>query len=50
MAWTYILECADGSYYVGSTVNLEQRLLAHNSGEGSDYTRRRSRRQVRVVW
>ena len=22
-AWMYILECADGSYYVGSTIDLE---------------------------
>lgn len=27
MAWMYILECADGSYYVGSTRNLEQRIF-----------------------
>jgi putative endonuclease len=37
----YILRCADGSFYVGSTSNLEQRLSAHELGEGGDYTRRR---------
>ena len=34
----YILECADGSYYVGSTKNLEQRIMQHQSGKGSRYT------------
>ncbi len=38
MAWMYILECADGSYYVGSTVDLERRLWEHNQGEGAKYT------------
>ena len=50
MAWTYILECSDGSYYVGSTVHLEQRLWEHNYSEteGAAYTRRR--RPVQLVW
>jgi putative endonuclease len=38
MAWMYILECADGSYYVGSTKNLDQRMKQHQSGKGSRYT------------
>jgi putative endonuclease len=38
MAWMYILECADGSYYVGSTKNLERRVTEHLSGLGSRYT------------
>jgi putative endonuclease len=38
MAWMYILQCADRSYYVGSTVALEQRLWQHQQGEGSKYT------------
>ena len=29
----YILECADGSYYTGSTTDLELRLQQHQSGE-----------------
>ena len=41
MAWMYILECADGSYYVGSTKNLEQRLFQHQEGVGAKYTSRR---------
>ena len=38
MAWMYILECCDGSYYIGSTKNLELRFLQHQSGKGSRYT------------
>ena len=38
MAWMYILECGDGSYYVGSTRNLNQRISQHQSGKGAKYT------------
>lgn len=41
MAWMYILQCADGSYYVGSTKNLELRLAQHQEGKGARYTARR---------
>jgi putative endonuclease len=41
MAWMYILECSDGSYYVGSTKNLEYRLSEHQEGKGAKYTSRR---------
>ncbi len=38
--YTYILECADGSYYTGSTTNLELRMAQHQSGEGANHTRK----------
>jgi putative endonuclease len=38
MAWMYILECADNSYYVGSTKDIERRLWEHQSGLGAKYT------------
>ena len=41
MAWTYILECSGGSYYVGSTTHLERRVWEHNEGLGATYTARR---------
>jgi putative endonuclease len=41
MAWMYILECADGSYYVGSTKNLERRIAEHQQGLGAKYTSNR---------
>ena len=36
---TYILLCANNTYYVGSTTNLEQRLKQHNAGHGSGFTK-----------
>ena len=48
MAWTYLLECSDATYYVGSTVDLERRLAQHEAGLGAAYTR--GRRPVRLVW
>jgi len=49
MPFTYILRCADDSYYVGSTLHLEQRLWEHNSpDQGAVYTRKR--RPVVLVW
>ncbi len=50
MPYVYMLECKDGSLYVGSTWHLEQRLAEHNEGKGSRYTQRWGRRPVRLVW
>ena len=47
-AWLYILKCADGSYYTGSTSDLSRRLTQHQTGEGSVYTR--SRLPVELVY
>ena len=41
MCWTYIVECADGSYYCGWTNDLDKRLAAHNAGKGAKYTKPR---------
>jgi putative endonuclease len=41
MPYVYILECADGSYYTGSTWNLEERLYQHQTGIGSNHTKLR---------
>jgi putative endonuclease len=40
-SYVYILKCADGQYYTGSTVNLEERIRQHQSGEGANFTRKR---------
>ncbi len=47
-AFVYILECRDGTWYTGWTVNLEHRLQAHNNGKGAKYTR--SRLPVRLIY
>ncbi|WP_106814756.1 GIY-YIG nuclease family protein [Microbacterium timonense] len=48
MAFTYMLQCADGTYYVGSTRELDRRLVQHQTGFGSEYTRRRL--PVTLIW
>ena len=40
-AYMYILSCADGSYYVGSTKNIEQRFNQHQEGAVAGYTAKR---------
>ena len=48
-AYVYILCCADGSYYVGSTRGeLEQRVAQHNDGTFGGYTK--SRRPVKLIY
>ncbi|MBP8066181.1 MAG: GIY-YIG nuclease family protein [Flavobacterium sp.] len=39
--YTYILQCADGSYYTGSTIDLERRIQQHKQGEGANHTKKR---------
>jgi len=39
--YCYIVECADGSYYTGWTVDPERRVATHNKGRGAKYTRMR---------
>jgi putative endonuclease len=48
VAWVYLLRCADGTLYCGWTIDLEQRLAAHNAGRASRYTR--SRLPVELAW
>ncbi len=46
--YVYILECANGAYYTGSTNNLENRVTLHNSGRGAKYTRNCG--PVKLIW
>lgn len=47
-AYTYMLECRDGSLYTGWTNNLEKRVACHNAGKGGKYTA--SRLPVKLVY
>ena len=40
MPYVYILQCSDGSYYTGSTFDLERRLWEHQNGLGANFTRK----------
>jgi putative endonuclease len=48
MPYMYILQCADSSYYVGSTWDLERRLSEQSDALGAAYTSRRL--PVRLVF
>lgn len=40
--YVYILRCADGTLYTGSTDDAKRREAVHNSGKGAKYTRGRT--------
>lgn len=47
--FVYILQCSDGTYYTGSTNDLQKRLKAHNElKSGAHYTK--IRRPVKLVY
>lgn len=46
--YTYILRCSDGTFYAGSTKNLDDRLEAHQQGSGSAY--KTIRRPAELIW
>ena len=46
--YTYILRCADGTYYTGWTNHLTERVRTHNAGKGARYTK--PRRPVTLVY
>lgn len=46
--YTYLLRCADGTYYCGYAADLEARVRTHNAGRGAKYTR--SRLPVTLVY
>ncbi|NVK65903.1 MAG: GIY-YIG nuclease family protein [Flavobacteriales bacterium] len=39
--YMYILQCADDSYYTGSTTHLKLRIKQHQSGKGANHTKKR---------
>jgi putative endonuclease len=48
IGYAYILRCSDGTFYAGSTNDLDRRLEEHAAGEGAAYTQRRL--PVQLVW
>jgi predicted GIY-YIG superfamily endonuclease len=46
--YCYMLRCADGSYYVGASDDLDRRLKEHNNATAADRTA--ERRPVKLVW
>lgn len=39
--YVYILQCSDGSYYTGSTIDLDKRIMEHQDGKGANHTKKR---------
>ena len=39
MYYVYILQCVDGSFYTGSTNNVDERIKVHLAGKGAKYTK-----------
>ncbi len=48
IGYMYILECADGTYYTGSTKDVLYRLKQHQNGAGANYTK--TRLPVKLVY
>ena len=48
IAYTYILRCADGTYYCGWTDDIDERIKTHNDRKGAKYTRGRT--PVKLVY
>ncbi len=48
MWFVYILLCNDGSYYIGSSNNVDKRFKDHLNGNGGRYTR--SYKPVKLVY
>jgi predicted GIY-YIG superfamily endonuclease len=47
-SWAYMLRCADGSFYVGCTTDLDTRIGQHVAGATGGYTA--ARLPVELVW
>ena len=48
--YVYIVRCSDSSYYTGIAIDIERRIIEHNSSNitGAKYTR--GRRPVHLVY
>ena len=47
MAWVYVIQNAEGRFYIGMTTDLEQRLIDRNAGI-SKWTKRRG--PWKLIW
>lgn len=48
--YTYIVECSDKTFYIGWTVDVEERIKKHNSGKGAKYTKSRKPVKLKKFW
>ncbi|WP_125605770.1 GIY-YIG nuclease family protein [Lapidilactobacillus bayanensis] len=48
MYYCYVVLCADGTLYTGSTNDVAKRVATHNAGKGAKYTK--TRRPVKLLY
>jgi putative endonuclease len=48
--WVYIVECKDGSFYIGMTANIVNRLTTHIIGKGSLHIKNRKWSKLLHCW
>ena len=48
--FTYVVQCADGTFYTGWTTDVNRRLATHNQGKGAKYTRSRLPVRLLAIW
>lgn len=44
--FVYLIECCDGSFYTGTTNDLDKRMKTHLKGKGSKYVARKGFRKL----
>lgn len=47
---TYVVRCADDSFYTGWTTDIDERIRKHNEGTGARYTRGRAPVVLERAW
>ena len=47
--YVYILLCCDGSFYTGSTRDLDARTKQHENGKGARYTRSHKPQKIAYI-
>jgi predicted GIY-YIG superfamily endonuclease len=47
--YLYMIECTNGTYYTGTTNNVERRWQEHQEGSGSHYTRKYPPKELVLV-
>jgi putative endonuclease len=50
MYYVYLACCANGTFYVGCTGNIDRRIAAHNAGRGGHYTRHNRPLSLVTAW
>lgn len=48
--WVYVLACAGGYFYIGTTTNVERRFSQHKSGTGSAANFTKAHKPVKVLY